>query len=84
MNMGRQMTIKCTSRSNPPFQVSEDKAYQSIQAFIRDARKRMLANKLKINDRKTEFVIIGSKHNLSQLNINDIKIGDAEIKQLFN
>ena len=40
----------------------------------------MLANKLKINDGKTEFMIIGSKHNLSRLNINSIKIGDTEIK----
>ena len=40
----------------------------------------MLANKLKINDRTTEFMIIGLKYNLSKLKIDPIKIGDAEIK----
>ena len=33
-----------------------------------------------MNDRKTDFMIIGSKHNLNKLNANSIKIGDAEIK----
>ena len=43
----------------------------------------MLANKLKINGGKTEFMVIGSKHNLSKLNIHSIKIGDTEIKPVF-
>ena len=60
--------------------VSQEDALQSIQACISDVRKWMVANKLKINDGKTEFMIIGSKHNLSRLNINSIKIGDTEIK----
>ena len=64
----------------PTDQVSQEDALQSIQACISDVRKWMLANKLKINDGKTEFMIIGSKHNLSRLNINSIKIGDTEIK----
>ena len=64
----------------PTDQVSQEDALQSIQACISDVRKWMLANKLKINDGKTEFMIIGSKHNLSRLNITSIKIGDTEIK----
>ena len=64
----------------PTDQVSQDGALQSIQACISDVRKWMLANKLKINDGKTELMIIGSKHNVSKLNISSIKIGDAEIK----
>lgn len=64
----------------PTDQVSHDDALQSLQHYISNVRKYMLANKLKINDGKTEFMIIGSKHNLSKLNINSIKIGDAEIK----
>ena len=37
-------------------------------------------NKLKINDSKTEFLIIGSKHQLNKITIDSIKIGDSEIK----
>ena len=64
----------------PTDQVSQEDALQSIQDCISDVRKWMLANKLKINDGKTEFMMIGSKHNLNKLNINSIKIGDTEIK----
>ena len=38
----------------------------------------MLANELKINDGQTEFMIIESQHKI-KLNINSIKVGDADI-----
>ena len=39
----------------------------------------MLSNKLKLNDDKTEFLIIGSKNNLSHLTNKNLTIGNTEI-----
>ena len=32
------------------------------------------------NDTKTELIIIGSKHQLSKVSIDSIKVGDSQIK----
>ena len=64
----------------PVNQTSQEEALHVIQNCVKDVRKWMLVNKLKINDSKTEFLIIGSKHQLSQITIDSIKIGDSEIK----
>ena len=53
-----------------------------MQNFVNDVRKWMLMNKLKINDSKTEFLIIGSKHQLNIITINSTRIGDSEIKPI--
>ena len=44
-----------------------------INACISDIRRRMILNKLKINDAKTEFIVFRSpmlKHDLSDLSVN--------------
>ena len=40
----------------------------------------MRANKLKINDGKTEFLLIGSKKQLNKITIDSIRIGVSEIQ----
>ena len=40
----------------------------------------MLTHKLKINDSKTEFLMIGTKQQLEKVNITEIKVGDSLIK----
>ena len=62
----------------PVNQTSQEEALHVIQNCVNDVRKWMLVNKLKINDSKTEFLIIGSKHQLSKITIDSIKIGDSE------
>ena len=64
----------------PVNQKSQEEALHAIQNCVNDVRKWMLVNKLKINDSKTEFLIIGSKHQLNKITIDSIKIGDSEIK----
>ena len=64
----------------PANQTSQEEALHVTQNCVNDVRKWMLVNKLKINDSKTEFLIIGSKHQLSKITIDSIKIGDSEIK----
>ena len=39
----------------------------------------MLANKFKINDGKTEFLLIDSKNQLNKVTIDSIRIGESEI-----
>ena len=40
----------------------------------------MLSNRLLINDSKTEFIIIGSKQQMSKININEITVGESTIE----
>ena len=39
----------------------------------------MLADRLKINDDKTEFLVIGTKQQLAKVNIDSINVGTAEV-----
>ena len=64
----------------PVNQTAREEALYVIQNCVNDVRKWMLVNKLKINDSKTEFLIIGSKHQVDKITIDSIKIGDSEIK----
>jgi hypothetical protein len=40
----------------------------------------MLSNRLLINYSKTEFIIIGSKQQMSKININEITVGESTIE----
>ena len=39
----------------------------------------MLCDKLKINDGKTEFVIIGTRQQLSKVHVYSLAVGDAQV-----
>ena len=58
----------------------QDSALSSLQDCIAEIRSWMLVNKLKINDSKTEFIILGSKHQLHKVNIPGVKVGDENIQ----
>ena len=47
---------------------SKIKPLPLMQNCIEDIRKRMLVNKLKLNDEKTEFLIIGTSQKLAKVN----------------
>ena len=64
----------------PSSQQEETEAINSMQECIADVRKWMLTHKLKINDSKTEFLMIGTKQQLEKVNITEIKVGDSLIK----
>ena len=44
-----------------------------------EVRSWMLANKLKLNDDKTEVIIISSRQLMSKINIPNVKVGDISI-----
>ena len=58
----------------------QDSAVSSLQNCIAEVRAWMLVNKLKINDSKTEFLILGSKQQLQKVNIKGVQVGDENIE----
>ena len=49
-------------------------AVAAIERCILDIRTRMLTDKLKLNDDKTEFMLIGTKQQLSKVNIYSLTV----------
>ena len=54
-------------------------AIQRLEECIIEIRSWMVEHKLKLNDEKTEFIIISSPHNNNEINALNIKIGDETI-----
>jgi hypothetical protein len=63
----------------PGVESTEDQTIAAMEACIRDVRLWMLHNKLKINDSKSEFMLVGSKQLLQKVNTVSIKVGDSEV-----
>ena len=63
--------------NNPDDQVD---AVYAMERCISDLRKWMYQDKLKINDDKTEFIIIGSRQQLLKINPCSIRVGSTNIK----
>jgi hypothetical protein len=59
-------------------------ALKSMEDCITDVRSWMLTNKLKINDSKTEFLILGSKQQLRKITILGVQVGDDVICPVSN
>ena len=58
---------------------SEKMARQSVESCALDVKSWMTKNMLKLNDEKTEFLIISSKHNQSKLQEKHVQIGSFSI-----
>ena len=52
---------------------------RNMEGCIRDIRFWMLNNDLKLNDNKTEFLIIGTIQQLEKLDSISIRVGDSDI-----
>ncbi len=63
----------------PVSQMAEDAAVDKLSAFVHELRAWMLANKLKLNDDKTMFLLIGRPCKLEKVSLSTFKVGDAEI-----
>ena len=62
------------------FNITESKsAIHKLEICINEIRIWMVKQKLKLNDDKTEFIVISSPHNRKELNAIKIKIGDETI-----
>ena len=60
--------------SFPPH--SEQEALTRLESCLQEVRLWMAANYLKLNDSKTDFLILGSSHNLKSVKTTHIRIGD--------
>jgi len=67
----------------PVDRATQDSAVEAcaMEACIQDARKWMITNKLKIDDGKTEFTLIGTRAQLMKVDIGKITVGDSLIYQ---
>ena len=58
---------------------STEDAAAAMEGCINEIRAWMLCDKLKINDDKTEFVIIGTRQQLSKVHVDSFAVGDAQV-----
>lgn len=61
---------------------SQDHAIAALEACISDVRSWLIYNRLLINDSKTEFLVVGSRHQLSKIAIDSITVGNSTIQPL--
>ena len=62
-----------------PEQADVDTALQRIETCIDDIRTWMNQNVLKLNDSKTEFMVLGSEAQIEKVDIEHIRVGDSYI-----
>ena len=70
-----QLYVSCS----PKEEDGQSSAIIAMERCIIEIKKWMAEDKLLLNDAKTEFLVIGTRQQLSMININSIKIGDADI-----
>ena len=63
---------------------SEVEAVSAMQKCICDVRAWMREDQLMLNDDKTEFLIIGTRQQLSKVSIQSINVGQAEVSSLVS
>ena len=64
----------------PDSTISQDEAVSSMERCISDIRAVMTNNYLKLNDTKTEFLLIGSRQQLTKIKIDGIRVGSTELQ----
>ena len=64
----------------PSVSQSQEIAITAMHRCIGDVRAWMVSNKLVINDKKTEFFIIGSKNQLGKVSVQSITVGSITVK----
>ena len=63
----------------PTSSASQEQAIQAMEEYIVNVRVWMCHNMLKLNDSKTEFLIIGSRQQLTKINVNSVQVCTSEI-----
>ncbi len=62
-----------------PIQEAADLAISNLELCIQDIRSWMKANKLKLNDSKTEFIIVGTPAMQKKISVPYVMVGDDQI-----
>ena len=73
-NMQNYLSFKPSTNGN------QEECIKTLDLCIAEIRKWMQMNLLKLNDEKTEFLLVGTKQQLSKITKINVKIGHDEIK----
>ena len=65
----------------PDSTTSQDEAVFSLERCISDICAWMTNNYIKLNDTKTEFLVIGSRQQLTKIKIDSFHVGSTEVKK---
>ena len=65
-----------------PNQVRLNEAVTHMESCLQDVKSWMISNKLKMNDSKTECILIGSYQQLAKINLTSISVGEHGITVL--
>ena len=63
----------------PDSQAIRDEAVMAMQHCIEDIRQWMLTDRLKLNDDKIEYLLIGTRQQLSKISAGSLAVGDHQI-----
>ena len=63
----------------PGCTATEEESIAAMDNCIKAIRAWMIMDKMKINDIKTEFLIIGTKQQLNKINIKTLSVGDSAV-----
>jgi len=55
---------------------------RSMETCISDVKQWMTSDKLMLNDDKTEFIVIASRHLLKMAAVNTIRVGDCDVSKV--
>ena len=58
---------------------SQNQTVSCMESYLDDVKSWMISNKLKMNDSKTEFIIIGSHQQLAKIDLTRIMVGESRI-----
>ena len=64
---------------NPGCTATEEESIAPMENCIKAIRAWMIIDKMKINDIKTEYLIIGTKQQLNKVNIRTLSVGDSAV-----
>ena len=68
----------------PNASVNQDVALARMESCIDDIRNWILNDKLKLNDNKTEFLIIGTPQQLAKATISSLRVGNSAITPVLS
>ena len=80
----RTMKKETLLRLQPNEGMEETEARHRLECCLADVRLWMAANFLKLNDDKTDFLVVGSKSNLAKSDVCGIKIGQTQVEPSNN
>ena len=63
---------------------AQDEAIRTMEDCIKDIRNWLIEGRLLLNDDKTEFLVIGTRHQLNKLNPSVLHVGDHTIDNSVN